>query len=306
MLYSRPNLRVSQCTLTEPVHCNGIGLHNRRRIKLSLLPAPAGSGIQILRRDVDIARGLIRPGWDNVAETCPGIVLANENGVVIRGVEPLLAALRGAGVDNVLIEVHDDEIPQLDGSAAAWLALIYRAVAQGLARQGIWVDDFVAVRCGEHYAFIRPSLMPSITIDLNRGDRNGEGYPLSLSLLDHVFETEIAPARNPALTELAESSLFPATPFAQDREQPRFDDEILRYRALECLGCLALAEAPIFGQLYIYNPNTCLTLSLLAELAEARDTWRVMNYAQINQMTGGIAEAAWQKREDAPSWPNLD
>ena len=303
MLYSLPGLRVSQCTLSQPAHCSGIGgsgigLRNRRKIRLSLLPAPAGSGIHILRRDVDIARGLITPAWDNVTDTFPGIELGNQHGVSIRGVEPLLAALRGAGIDNVLIEVSSDEIPQLDGSSAPWLELIHQAgiVAQGVSRQGIWIDHFVAVRSGEHYAFIKPAVMPSITIDMNRAEIRPGQQPLSLSLLDYEFEKEIAPARNPAFAELSDSGLYAATPFTQDREQSRFEDEALRYRALECLGCLALAEAPIFGQLYVYNPSSFLIHLLLAELAEARDTWRVMSYARINQMTGEIAAAAFQKR----------
>jgi len=301
MLYSHPDIRISQCTLDQPIHCTGIGPQHRRQVTIDLLPAPAGSGIHVLRRDVDISRGLIASDWHNVVETHPRTVLANEHGVSISGIEPLIAALRGCGVDNVLIEVSDSEIPLLDGSSASWVSMISRAgiIAQGVARYGMWIDDFVAVRSGEHYAFVKPSVMPTITIDMKGGDGDSIWHPLSLSLLDHVFECEVAPARNPDFIHLVGNIFASPASHAGEHDEPRFSDEAERYRVLECLGMLALADTPLFGHLYLYNPSNFLLHALLAELSQSRDTWRVMSYAKINQMTGGIAIAAQQKRERA-------
>jgi UDP-3-O-[3-hydroxymyristoyl] N-acetylglucosamine deacetylase len=301
MLYSRPDIRVSQCTLNQPIHCSGIGPQHRRQVTLDLLPAPVGSGIHVLRRDVDIARGLIASEWHNIVETHPRTLLANEHGVSVSGIEPLMAALRGCGIDNVLIEVNDCEIPLLDGSSASWVAMISRAgiIAQGMARYGMWIDDFVAVRSGEHYAFVKPSVMPAITIDVKSRDGDRIWNPLSLGLLDHVFEYEIAPARNPDFIHLVDSGFDSTESYTGKRDEPRFSDEAARYRVLECLGMLAFADAPLFGHLYLYNPSSFLLHALLSELSEARDTWRVMSYAKINQMTGGVASASYQKREVA-------
>ena len=163
MLYSRSDIRVSQCTLNKPIHYRGLGLRGRREVDLSLLPAPAGSGLHILRRDVEVTRGLITPEWRNVIETHPCTLLANEYGVNVSGFEPLLATLRGCGVDNALIEVNGPEIPGFDGSCAPMLAMIRRAgvIAQGMARNGIWIDHFVAVHYGEQYAFVEPATTPA-------------------------------------------------------------------------------------------------------------------------------------------------
>ncbi len=199
MHYSRPETNTAQCTLNEPVHCTGIGLHDGQEASLTLLPAPPNSGTHFLRRDVDITRALIPASWRSIVETHPDTLLGNEYGIGVHGVETLLAALRGSGVDNVLIEINGYEVPNLDGSSAPLLQMINQAgvIAQGAARQIIWVEKIIAVRIGEHYACIMPGLLPSITIDdVIPGDSNAP-QNLSINLLDHVFEREIAPARHP-------------------------------------------------------------------------------------------------------------
>lgn len=51
------------------------------------------------------------------------------NGERIGTVEHVLAAIRGLGIDNVIIEVKGDELPVLDGSAihllSCWSQLVY-------------------------------------------------------------------------------------------------------------------------------------------------------------------------------------
>jgi UDP-3-O-[3-hydroxymyristoyl] N-acetylglucosamine deacetylase len=299
MLYSRPDIRSVQCTLNEPIHCVGYSQHSRNKVSMSLLPAPANSGVHFLRRDVGIARALITASRHNVVDTHPYTVLANEYGVSIGNVGNLLAALRGCGVDNVLIEVSSGELPSFDGSSAPLVAMINQAgvVAQGAARHGIWIDHFVAVRSGEHYAFIKPGLMPLITVDGVVSAGSHTPQQLSLSLLDHVFEQEIAPARNPEFN-IDGDSRFIASQDPQSvngETEPRFADEFARYKILECLGFLALAEVPICGQLYIYKPCTFLINALISELFATRDSWRQLSYAKINQLTGGIAATSYQK-----------
>lgn len=269
---------------------------------MSLLPAPANSGVHFLRRDVDITRAVIPASWHNLFDLHPYTVLINEYGVSISKVEPLLAALRGCGVDNVLIEVSAGEVPILDGSSAPLVAMINQAgvTGQGAARQGIWIDQFVAVRSGEQYAFIRPAMMPEITVDGVIPEGEHKPQQLSLSLLDHVFEGEIAPARNPQVDFEKAYSFGACGKVHSDpgNAEPRFTDEFARFRIQECLGFLALTEAPICGQMYLYKPNRFLIDALLQELYLARDTWRQISYTEIDRLTGEIAQASYQKTSD--------
>ncbi len=302
MLFSQPDIRTTQGTLKEPIHCVGYGLHSGNRVSMSLLPAPANSGVHFLRRDVDITRAVIPANWHNLFDLHPYTVLINDYGVSISKVEPLLAALRGCGVDNALIEVSTGEVPILDGSSAPLVAMINQAgvTGQGAVRQGIWIDQFVAVRSGEQYAFIRPGMIPEITVDGVIAVGEYKPQLLSLSLLDHVFEREIAPARNPEFDfGKGYSSIASESPQSEPAEaEPRFTDECARYRIQECLGFMALTEVPIYGQLYLYKPNRFLIDALLNELHLARDTWRQLSYLEIDRLTDEISRASYQKTPD--------
>jgi UDP-3-O-[3-hydroxymyristoyl] N-acetylglucosamine deacetylase len=127
MHYSRAEINEAQCTLGEAVHGSGVGLHYGDEVSLSLLPAPPNSGTHFLRRDVDITRALIPASLESIAETDPDTLLNNEHGIGVHGVETLLAALRGCGVDNVVIEVNGYELPAFDGSSLQLLQMINRA-----------------------------------------------------------------------------------------------------------------------------------------------------------------------------------
>lgn len=301
MLYSRPDIRTSQCTLNQPIHCVGFGLHGGNKISLSLLPAPANSGVFFLRRDVEITRALIPASWQNLFDTHPYTVIGNEYGVSVSKVEHVLAALRGCGVDNALIEASGGELPILDGSSAPLVEMINQAgvVTQNAPRQAIWIEHFVGVRSGEHYAYIKPGLVPLITVDGVVGDNFRDPRQASFELLDHVFEREIAPARNPEFC--VEEALHYTTRNAKAgtiATQPRFEDEVVRNKVLECLGFLALTDAPLYGQLYLYKPCSFLIDALLQELHMARDTWRQISYAEIDRLTGDTANAPYPQAAD--------
>jgi len=299
MYYSRAEINKAQCTLGKPVHGSGVGLNYGDEVSLSLLPAPPDSGTHFLRRDVDITRALIPASLENIAETDPDTLLDNEHGIGVHGVETLLAALRGCGVDNVVIEVDGYELPDFDGSSMPLLQMIHRAgvVAQPAARQIIWVDRQVAVRIGEHYASIRPGRLPSITVDDAPDLRSQRPLELSFSLLDHIFEREIAPARSPqhlaAVEKRDTARLLPP-----DTAGPRFEDEFMRYRALESIGLLALAQMPVYGQMYFYKPRAFLAEALMRKLFAMRDSWRQLSYAEIEQITGSLAPASYQQIPD--------
>jgi len=299
MYYSRPQTNTVQCALNEPVHFSGTGLHDGHEVSLTLLPAPPNSGTHFLRRDVDIRRAVIPASWHNIVETHPDTLLSNEYGIGIHGVETLLAALRGCGIDNVLIEVNGYELPNFDGSSAPLLQLINQAgvIAQAAARQIIWMDRMVAVRIGDHYACIMPGLLPTITVDDVIPGGSLIPHNLTLNLLDHVFEREIAPARHPQHETTGDDPYNDSTNPA-NATTPRFADEFTRYQVLESLGLLALAEMPIFGQIYLYKPRAFLIDALLQALFAAGDSWRQLSYAEIEQMTGKLSISSQQQTPD--------
>src|SRR5438874_13802782 len=112
----------SQRTLRRTVPCAGIGLHSGRKVTLLLRPAAADSGIQFRRTDLG---GLVIPA--HVAHL--GSSQHLQTGLVrdqasVDTIEHLLAALRGLGIDNVIVELNQAEVPIMDGSSAPWVYLI--------------------------------------------------------------------------------------------------------------------------------------------------------------------------------------
>ena len=97
-------------TITEPLAFSGVGLHSGAPVSMRLLPAPAGSGIVFRRTDLDNFE--ISAIGRNVAKVSYATSLMRQ-GVLISTTEHLLSALIGMGVDNIIVELDNLELPIL-------------------------------------------------------------------------------------------------------------------------------------------------------------------------------------------------
>jgi len=297
MVYSDPLYSTAQCTTNEIIHYVGIGLHSGRKVSMQLHPAAPNTGICFLRKDVDNEHALIPASWKNVVDTRLCTVLGNEHGVTVGTVEHLLAALRGCGIDNMLIEISGDEVPILDGSCAPIVDIIKSAglVSQRLPRYGICIEKPIQVRQGKRFALLQPSDLPRVTVEIDFESRAIGSQCLSVDLIDSQFETEIAPARTFGFAEELEQlrsqglalggSMRNAVLVDRDAvinaEGLRFDDEFVRHKILDCCGDLALAGQPIFGHLFAQRPGHRLNHALLREMFKHPQCWRKLPYAEI-------------------------
>ena len=121
-----------QKTLKRESGCVGIGLHSGRKVKLTLRPAPADTGIVFRRLDRDHCE--IPATSQHIARLNHATCLSKDD-VRIETVEHLLAALAALGVDNAIVELDAPEVPIMDGSAAPFIYLIHEAGIRSLARQ---------------------------------------------------------------------------------------------------------------------------------------------------------------------------
>ncbi len=298
MVYSNPLNSTFQCTINEVIHYVGIGLHSGHRVSMKLQPAAPNNGIIFVRKGFEHDHGVIPASWKNVVDTRLCTVLGNEHGSTISTVEHLLAALRGCGVDNLLIEVSGDEIPVLDGSCAPLIEMIKKAgvVSQRLPRSGIWIEQAIEVRQGERFAVLEPSDIPTITVDIDFPHIAIGSQSLSVEMIDNVFENEIAPARTFGFAEDLQqlhaqglalggsmrNAILVNNDGVANAEGLRFDDEFARHKILDCLGDLALSGSPIFGHLITHKPGHRLNNALLRELFAHPDAWSKLSYAEIN------------------------
>jgi UDP-3-O-[3-hydroxymyristoyl] N-acetylglucosamine deacetylase len=299
MVSTTPNLTIAQTTLAESITYIGVGLHNGRTVVMDLQPAPPNSGVRFVRKDVPTEQSVIRARWSNVVDTRLSTVLGNEHGVTVATVEHLLAALRGCGIDNVIVELNASEVPILDGSSEQLVATIERAGMQYQAApsMGIWIERPVEVQLGESYASITPDNTSRISVEIDFESPAIGLQSLSIELVDNVFQREIAPARTFGfayeIRHLHEQglalggSLRNAVLIDDDRvvnaEGLRFEDEFARHKLLDCLGDLALAEAPIYGHFHAHRPGHRLNNVLLRELFAHKNAWSLLGYEQIRR-----------------------
>lgn len=104
-----------QRTIAHPISVAGKGLHTGVNVNLTFNPAPENFGIQFKRIDLD-DQPIIKADCDFVVDTNRGTTIGID-GHVVNTIEHVMAALKGKGVDNALIEIDNEETPILDGSS---------------------------------------------------------------------------------------------------------------------------------------------------------------------------------------------
>ena len=114
---------LNQKTVNRKVIIDGIGLHSGKKVSMHVLPALPNSGIQFKRIDIP-NNNIIIPSVFNVTNATLNTTISNEYGIKVSTIEHFMAALFGLGIDNALIEVDNDELPILDGSAKIFIEKI--------------------------------------------------------------------------------------------------------------------------------------------------------------------------------------
>jgi UDP-3-O-[3-hydroxymyristoyl] N-acetylglucosamine deacetylase len=251
-----------QRSLKSPVSCTGMGLHSGRPVTMSLLPAPAGHGIVFQRTDLAGEAGRVEASWDKVVNTSYCTMIGNEHGATISTIEHLMAALAGAGVDNLLVELDGPEVPVMDGSAAPFVFLIECAgtIEQDLPRRALKIRRRVTVENDGKLSELVPARDFQIHFQIDFDGLIGR-QDYAFRFTSGAFKAELARARTFAFEHeidhlrsvgLAQGgSLDNAVVVSGDRilndSGLRYGDEFVRHKVLDCLGDLYMVGGPIIG-----------------------------------------------------------
>ena len=114
---------LNQKTVKNSISFDGVGLHNGKPVELTINPSDPNTGIVFKRLDLK-ENNLIYPNFKNVSNTSLNTTISNEFGVKVSTIEHLMGALFGLGIDNALIEINNEEVPILDGSAKVFVEKI--------------------------------------------------------------------------------------------------------------------------------------------------------------------------------------
>src|ERR1035437_7396115 len=187
-----PNPAHLEQTIAAPLEFTGVGLHSGAPVTMRLLPAPAGSGIVFRRTDLDNFE--IPANGRNVAKVSYATSLMRQ-GVLIQTTEHLLSALVGMGVDNVIVELDNLELPILDGSALPYVEAFLRVGirTQRRRRETIRVLLPVEVREGNKFIGVYPGSGYSIQYAIEFPAPIGQQRAY-VDLAAETYGTFIAPA----------------------------------------------------------------------------------------------------------------
>lgn len=275
-------------TLKAPIHCTGAGLHSNAKVSLTLLPAPAGAGILFRRTDLE-PNAEIRAIRDNVVDSRLCTTIGDGDGLSVGTIEHLMAAFAGCGVENVIVELDGAEVPIMDGSAAPFVFLIECAgiVEQKTPRRAIQVLKEITVGDEDRWASISPadyfSLRCEIAFDHNTIGAQTFDYDSRLV----SFEDELSRARTFCLAADVEKmraaglalggSLDNAVVIGEhgllNEDGLRYDTEFARHKALDCVGDLSLAGAPLLAHVHSYCAGHAMNHQLLDTLLDDDDAW---------------------------------
>ncbi len=294
-----------QTTLRLPVSVTGIGVHSGQPATLTLSPADANTGIVFIRTGLESGDREVSARHEAVIATDFATVLGDRNGPLVSTTEHVLAALRGMGVDNAMVEVDGPEAPIMDGSAAPFVAAIDQAgiVELSAPRRYIEILRSVQVVAGqfERRASALCPRLPRRTRNLVRQSMIGR-QALSLDVTPQTFRKELCRARTfgcmadvaklwsagYALGASFENSIVVDEKRVLNPEGLRYADEFVRHKALDAVGDLALAGLPILGAYRSVRGGHKLNHAVLCALMADRSAWRVVEAERPRRSRGHV------------------
>lgn len=278
-----------QHTIKSRISVTDIGLHSGQDITMTMHPAEAGHGIVFTRIDVTDKNNVIPALWQNVVDTQLCTVIGNDDGVSVGTVEHLMAALRGCGVDNILIEINGGEVPVMDGSSEPFVDMIDEVglEQQSLPRRAIKVLKEVRVEIDGKWASLKPSTGSVFGGEISFDHPEIGTQTMEVQLINGNFRHDIANSRTfgflheveymrsngLALGGSLDNAIVLDKQSVMNEDGLRHDDEFIRHKLLDAIGDLYLAGGQIIGAYNSEKPGHALNNELLKALFADSDAW---------------------------------
>jgi UDP-3-O-[3-hydroxymyristoyl] N-acetylglucosamine deacetylase len=297
-----------QTTLRDHVAVSGIGVHSGSPVTLTLHPAGDDTGIlfQRVSRDGSIERE-IRADVRAVTATEFATVLGDASGPLCSTAEHLLAALRGLGVDNAVVEIDGPEVPIMDGSAAPFVDAIDQAGLTARALPRRYIEVIKPVRVSKDGAL--GELLPNqngfrVEAEIEFDHPLIRRQSLALDIEPVAFRREIAGARTfgfmkdvaklwsagYALGASFDNTLVVSEDRVLNPDGLRFADEFVRHKMLDAIGDLALAGQPLLATYRTVRGGHKLNHAVLSALMADRSAWRVIEAKESGRRPRGQAQ----------------
>ena len=286
---------LNQKTINRDITFKGVGLHSGANVTMTVKPAKPNSGILFKRIDLK-ENNIIVPNIFNVSSAVFCTTIANESGVSISTIEHLMGALYGLGIDNALVEIDNQEVPILDGSAKLFIEEILKAGIKNSEApiKIIKIEKRIEFNDGKKTISIEPSKV-SLDIDFElKYENNLIGTQRNLVSVFESDLTDIYNSRTFCLFEdieklkemgLAQGGSLENAIVVKDNEilneeGLRNKKEFVNHKILDCMGDLYLAGYKIIGKIVCSQGGHKLTNQLLRKVFQQDENFSLIEITE--------------------------
>ena len=288
---------LTQKTIKNNVAFSGVALHSGLNVNVCIKPAEDNFGIVFKRTDLKV-NNIVYPNFINVTNTSLNTTVENDFGVKVSTIEHLMGALFGLGIDNALIEIDNEEVPILDGSAKEFIERIIKAgfKINNSPIKIIKINKEVRYSDGDRYISIKPS---TLSLDINFELKYNNKIIGNQSNKVKVYEddlTDIYNSRTYCLFEDIElikknglakgGSLDNAVVVKGEQvlnsEGLRNEKEFVNHKILDCIGDLYTSGFRIVASIKCSQGGHYLTNQLLRKVFENKENFSILEIKEKN------------------------
>tara|TARA_Y100000389_G_scaffold35392_1_gene30067 strand:- start:1568 stop:2488 length:921 start_codon:yes stop_codon:yes gene_type:complete len=288
---------LTQKTIKDNVSFKGVALHSGVNVNICIKPADPNFGIVFQRVDLK-TNNLIYPNFMNVTNTSLNTTIENENGVKVSTIEHLMGALFGLGIDNALIEIDNEEVPILDGSAKKFIDEIIKTgfKLSNFPIKIIKINKKIEYSDGERFISIQPTTL-SLDIDFELKYKNEIiGNQRNKVKVYEDDLTDVYNSRTFCLFEdiefikkngLAKGGSLENAIVVKDKEilnteGLRNEKEFVNHKILDCIGDLYTSGYRIVGSITCSQGGHYLTNQLLRKVFQDKENFSILEIKEKN------------------------
>jgi len=286
---------LNQKTINKDITFKGVGLHSGLVVNMTVKPAAPNSGIIFKRIDLK-ENNIIIPNIFNVSSAIFCTTISNEDGVSVSTVEHLMGALYGLGIDNALIEIDNQEVPILDGSAKLFVEAISKT---GIKNSDapikiVKIQKKIEFIDGNKTISIEPSKI-SLDIDFELKYENEVIGTQRNSV--KVFESDLSDIYNSRtfclfediekLKEMGlakggnlDNAIVVKNNEVLNQNGLRNEKEFVNHKILDCMGDLYLAGYKIIGKIICSQGGHKLTNQLLRKVFQNDENFSLIEITE--------------------------
>ena len=286
-----------QKTIKKPIRIKGFGLHSAKPATLTIKPASPNEGITFIRKDFK-NNNVIYPHVNNVTSAMLCTTISNEFNVKVSTIEHLMAAFYGIGIDNAVIEIDNEEVPILDGSAKMFVDEIFKVGIEisDTPIKVIKINKFIDFKDGAKSISIQPSKI-NLEIDFEIKYENqligNQRNTLKVyeDDLEDTFNSrtfclyeDIEKLRSMGFAKggTLENALVVKGSKLLNKDGLRNKKEFVNHKILDCMGDLFLSGYKVIGKIRCSQGGHKLTNDLLRKVFQNKDNYSIFEINEKN------------------------